>query len=167
MTTDINPAVSRFARIIQAGLFAACAATLISGIYVYFLWGFGPRHPLGRVYDIPAGVFIGCAETLIPAGSFGFACGVVGASLLQFLAIWVRSLLLLVSASVILGTLLSLTFPFIAVVILGFQSRFDALTNWSWFLFAAGVGVPVSFSYAILFRRTLLGCVSRPDQKTT
>jgi hypothetical protein len=152
----MNPTVSRFGRIIQAGLFAGCAATVISGIYAYFLWGFGPRHPLGHVYDIPAGVFIGCAETFIPAGSFGFACGVIGASLLHFLARWIRSLLLLASISVILGTLLSLTFPFIAVYLLGFGSRFEPGINWGAFQFAAGVGVPVSLLYAVLFRKALL-----------
>jgi hypothetical protein len=152
----MNPTVSRFRRIIQAGLFSACAATVISGIYAYFLWGFGSKHPLGHVYQIPAGVFIGSAETFIPAGSFGFAFGIIGASLLHFLARWIKSLLLLASTSVIIGTVLSLTSPFIAVHILGFGSSFEPLMNWGSFLFAAAVGVPVSFLYAILFRRALL-----------
>src|SRR6266496_5898974 len=102
----MSPAASPFLRIIQAGLFAASAATVISGIYVYFLWGFGRGHPYGHIYDIPGGVIAGCAQAIIPAGLFGFTCGIIGGSLLYFLARWIRSLFVLVLASVILGTLL-------------------------------------------------------------
>jgi hypothetical protein len=50
----MSPAASPFLRIIQAGLFAASAATVISGIYVYFLWGFDVDTPVDTSTTYPA-----------------------------------------------------------------------------------------------------------------
>jgi hypothetical protein len=57
--------------------------------------------------------------------------------------------------SAIIGTLLSILFPFFVLSVRG--ERDSDWSNWKAILFSIAVGCPVSILYAAIFRKSLLG----------
>src|ERR1700730_5900714 len=61
--------------VLMAGIFCACAATLISTLWAVLFWVV-PAHEVHDLKGFLVAVFSVLFFALIPAGLFGFVCGV-------------------------------------------------------------------------------------------
>jgi len=135
-----------------AGAFCASVATLISSILIVMLWA-APAHALKHWYDAPQAVAVMCLFTLIPAGTFGFACGVFGRSYLLLRSRFVGFGMRLLVEAAFFGILLASLFPLFHALI-GWGPKGDWL-NWRGFVFSAAVGCTTSLLYVAIFRNSL------------
>jgi len=141
-----------------AGMFCASAATLISAFWmvVILLWLAEP-HVLQHWYDVPIGVADLCRGTWVPAGGFGFLCGVLLRLYLSFRSAHITSNARLVAESGLVGALLSTCFPLFMLIVMGERLLpLGGWVNWKIILFSVAVGSPVSILYASVFHRSLL-----------
>ena len=151
----------RIATVLEAGLFCACAATLISSALWVLLFAV-PSHFFDHAYQIPPYIAVICLYTFIPAGGFGFLCGVLGSLILR--ARHIASRVRLLAESAVIGTLLSTLFPLFLLVV-----RWGPVGDWldgKAVLFCVAVGCPVSILYAAIFRKSLLVATPAPSGRT-
>jgi hypothetical protein len=136
----------------MAGIFCACAAPLISTLWVV-LFLVVPAH---AVHDLKG--FVGVAFSiffiaLVPACPFGFVCGVIVRLYLLVRSAHIATTVRLISECGIIGVLFSLCFS-LFLRLLGWGP--EGWTNLTGILFIVSVGCPVSILYAILYRGSLL-----------
>jgi len=146
------------AHVLIAGVFCAFAATLISALWmvVILLWLAEP-NALQHWYDVPIGVADLCRGMWVPAGGFGFLCGVLGRLYLSLRPAHITSKAHLFAESAFVGALLSTCFPLFMLIVMG--GRFLPLggwVNWRIILFSIAVGSPVSILYAGVFHHSRL-----------
>jgi hypothetical protein len=67
----------RLATLLTAGVSWAFAATFISSTLIVLFW-IAPAHAFAHWYQVPHGIVMMCLYTFIPAGGFGFLCGILG-----------------------------------------------------------------------------------------
>jgi hypothetical protein len=137
---------------LAAGVFCAGTATLISSVLIVVFWA-APAHAFERWYEAPEAVAIMCLFTFIPAGTFGFLCGVLGSS---YLLLRIRSVtfgMRLLGEVAFLGILLASLFPLFHAL-MGWGPKGDWL-NWKGFAFSAAVGCSTALLYAAVFRNSL------------
>ena len=150
----------RLAAGLIAGVFCACAATLLSSLWVVLFWA-APAHAFHHWYEVLTGVVAMCGVTFIPVGTFGFACGVLGRLYLFLRSPHITSAVRLLAESAIIGTLLSAFFPLFLLLM-----RWGPTADWfEWkaILFSLAVGCPVSILYAAVFHKSLLGSSSASE----
>jgi len=143
---------ARPATALAAGAFCAGAATLISSVLIVVFWA-APARAFGHWYEAPKAIAIMCLFTFIPAGAFGFICGVLGRSYLlvrmHSVAFGIR---LLVEAAFV-GILLASLFPLLHAL-MGWGPKGEWL-KWKGFVFSATVGCLTALLYAAIFRNSL------------
>ena len=139
--------------VLMAGVFCGCVATLISTALVAMLADV-PAHAFHWSQLLIGAVWV-LAIAFVPAGLFGFLCGVAGRLYLMIRLPHITTTRRLIAECVVVGVLLSLCFPL-----------FLRLMNWGdaqdWTivkgtLFCVSVGFLVSILYATVYRRNFLG----------
>lgn len=143
---------ARPATVLASGAFCACAATLISAALIIAFWA-APAHAFGHWYRAPKGVAIMCLFTFIPAGTFGFFCGMLGRS---YLLLRIRSAafgIRLLAEVAFFGILLASLFP-LFYALMGRGPKGDWL-NWKGFAFSSAVGCSTALLYTAIFRNSL------------
>jgi hypothetical protein len=150
----------RLATALKAGVFCACAATLISSVLVVLFW-FAPARAFDHWYQAPGAIVMMCLYTSIPAGAFGFLCGILGGLYLVFRAPHIASRVRLLAEASVIGALLGTLFP-LFVLAVGAEPRGSWL-DWKNVLFSVAVGCSVSILYAAIFSKSLLGERSAPS----
>ena len=143
---------SKPANALAAGAFCAGAATLISSVLIVVFW-VAPAHAFGHWYEAPKAVAMMCLFTVIPAGAFGFLCGVLGRSYLLLRIRFVASGMRLLAEAAFFGILLGSLFPLFHAL-MGWGPRGDWL-NWKGLVFSAAVGCSTALLYAAIFRNSL------------
>jgi hypothetical protein len=149
---------------LMAGVFCACAATLLSSLWIVLFWA-APAHAFHRWYELPMGIFVISLTTCVPAGAFGFVCGVLGRLYLVLRSPHITSTVRLLAESAVTGTLLSAFFP-LFLLLMRWGPTEDWL-KWKGMLFSIAVGCPVSILYAAFFHKSLLGSNSAPEAQLT
>jgi len=137
------------AMLLTAGIFCAGTATLISSALLVLFWGI-PGRAFAHWYQIPQGIVMMCLYTFMPAGAFGFLCGVLGSLYLVLRARRITSKVQMLVESAVVGALLSALFPQFGLVM-----RWGT-TDWldrKSIIFCVAVGCPVSVLYAAIFRK--------------
>ena len=129
---------ARPATALSAGAFCAGAATLISSVLIVVFWA-APAHAFGHWYEAAKAVAVMCLFTFIPAGTFGFLCGVLG--------------IRLIAETAFFGILLASLFPLFHAL-MGWGPKGDWL-DWKGFVFSAAVGCSTALWYAAIFRNSL------------
>jgi len=138
--------------VLMAGIFCACAATLISTLWVV-LFLVVPAHAVQGFKGFLSAAFSILFFALVPAGLFGFVCGVISRLYLLVRSAHIATTVGLVSECGIIGVLFSLCFSlFLRLLAWGPEEW----TNLKGTLFCVSVGCPVSILYAIVDRRDLL-----------
>lgn len=148
---DVRPGTSRF--VLTAGVFSGVTATFISASLIELFWGTpkGSLHSVGEVAYLWLAL---CLFTVIPAGTFGFLCGIVGAISLSARTKYFRTRTQLLVEAASAGCLLGLIFPL-----------FHWVMGWgpdrSWvepggFAFSAAVGCTCALLFALVFGKGLL-----------
>ena len=138
--------------VLMAGIFCACAATLISTLWVV-LFVVVPAH---AVHDFKWFLIAALSIffiALVPACPFGFVCGVINRLYLLVRSAHIATTVRLISECGIIGVLFSLCFS-LFLRLLGWGPV--EWTNLKGILFTVSVGCPVSILYAILYRMDLL-----------
>jgi hypothetical protein len=135
----------------MAGIFCACAATLISTLWVV-LFLVVPAHAVHDLKGFLRVAFSILFIALVPAAPFGFVCGVIVRLYLLVRSAHIATTVRLISECGIIGVLFSLCFS-LFLRLLGWGP--EAWTNLNGILFIVSVGCPVSILYAILYRRGL------------
>ena len=138
--------------VLVAGIFCACAATLISTLWVV-LFLVVPAHAVHDLKGFLSAVFSIFFFALVPACPFGFVCGVITRLCLLVRSAHIATTVRLISECGIIGVLYSLCFS-LFLRLLGWGPK--EWTNLKGILFIVSVGCPVSILYAILYRRDLL-----------
>jgi hypothetical protein len=142
----------RLAILLIAGAFCACSATLIASVLIVLLWA-APAHAFAHWYQVPQGIVMMCLYTFIPAGGFGFLCGVLGSIYLGLRVRRITSRGRLLAESAVIGALLSALFP------LFYLAMGWGRPDWQEgraILFCMAVGCPTSILYAGIFGESLL-----------
>lgn len=152
MTSPADGVSNNASNVLMAGMFCACAATLISAILTVFFWA-APAHALGHWYQAPKAILVICLFTSVPAGLFGFLCGVLGDQYLRYRSKHFSSRSRLLAEAAALGLLLSAGFPLFHKL-MRWEPAGD-FQDWRSLAFGAAVGVPVAVLYAAVFRRSL------------
>ena len=150
--------------ILIAGVFCAGAAVLISALWiVVILLLAAPAHALQHWYDVPTGVLFLCRATCVPAGGFGFVCGVVGRLYLFLRSPHITSRGHLIAESAVIGALLSTCFP-LFFQLMQWEPGEDWVhwISWTMVMFSIAAGCPVPILYAAFFHNSLLGSTSLP-----
>jgi len=138
--------------VLMAGIFCACAATLISTLWVVLFW----VVPAPEVHDLKGFLIFAFATlftALVPAGLCGFVCGVINRLYLVIRSAHIATTARLISECGMIGVLFSLCFS-LFLRLLGWGP--EEWTNLKGILFSISVGCPVSILYAILYRRDFL-----------
>lgn len=138
--------------VLMAGIFCACAATLISTLWVVLFW----VVPAPEVHDLKGFLIFAFATlfiALVPACLFGFVSGVITRLYLMVRSAHIATTVRLISECGIIGVLFSLCFS-LFIRLLGWGPV--EWTNLKGVLFCVSVGCPVSILYAILYRKDLL-----------
>jgi hypothetical protein len=136
----------------MAGIFCACAATLISTLWVVLFWVV-PAPEVHHLKGLHIFAFATLFIALVPACLFGFVCGVVNRLYLLIRSAHIATTVRLISECGMIGVLFSLCFS------LFFRLLGSGPVEWinlKGTLFIVSVGCPVSILYAILYRRDLL-----------
>ena len=142
---------AKVAAVFGAGAFCTFAATAISSVLLVVFWAV-PAHAINHWYEVPRLVAIMCLYAFIPAGMFGFLCGILGRSYLLIRTRPAAAGILLLETSVVGGFLGSL-FPLLFLA-MRWEPRGDWL-SWKGFVFSAAVGFFTALSYAVVFRESL------------
>jgi hypothetical protein len=132
----------------MAGIFCACAATLISTLWVV-LFLVVPVHAVHDLKGFLSVVFSILFFALVPAGLFGFVCGVIVRLYLMVRSTHIATTVRLISECGIIGVLFSLCFS-LFLRLLGWGPV--EWTNLKGILFIVSVGCPVSILYGILYQ---------------
>jgi hypothetical protein len=138
--------------VLMAGIFCACAAPLISTLWVVLFWVV-PAHAVHDLKGFLSVAFSIFFISLVPACPFGFVCGVICRLYLLVRSAHIATTVRLISECGIIGVLYSLCFS-LFLRLLGWGPK--EWTNLKGILFIVSVGYPVSILYAILYRRHLL-----------
>jgi len=138
--------------VLTAGIFCAVAATLISTLWAVLFW-LVPAHEAHDLKGFLILAFAILGFALIPAGLFGFVCGVVCRLYLLLRSAHIATAVRLISECGIIGVLFSLCSS-LFLRLLGWGPV--EWTNLNGTLFIVSVGCPVSILYAIFYRRDLL-----------
>ena len=99
-----------------------------------------------------------CLFTLIPAGTFGFLCGLLGRSYLLFRMRSIAFGIRLLAEAALFGILLASLFPLFHQL-MGWGPKGDWL-YWKNFVFSAAVGCATALLYTAAFRNSLRKSVS-------
>lgn len=143
--------MARAATALAAGVFCAATATVISSVLVVVFW-VAPARAFQHWYEAPQAVAVMCLFTFIPAGAFGFICGVVGN---LYLLLRIRSVTFgkrLLAEAACFGIFLASLFPLFSAL-MGWEKG-DWL-NWKGFVFSAAVGCSTALLYAAIFGDSL------------
>jgi hypothetical protein len=151
VTVNIMRTPKKLETLLTAGIFCGCAATLISSVWVVLFWAV-PARAFNHWYEAPRAIGVTSLYAAIPAGAFGFLCGIVGSLYLGFRGRNIASGPRLLVESAVMGARLSVLFP-LCLRALGWGSDW---LNVKAFLFCVAVGCPVSILYAALFRKSIL-----------
>jgi hypothetical protein len=146
----------------MAGIFCACAATLISTLWVG-LFLVVPAHAVHDLKGFFSVAFSILFIALVPAGLFGFVCGVISRLYLLVRSAHITTTVRLISECGIIGVLFSLCFSLFLRLLAWGPVEW---TNLNGILFIVSVGCPVSLLYGILYRRNLLHRSSSPPAPT-
>jgi hypothetical protein len=138
--------------VLVAGIFCACAATLISTLWVVLFWVV-LAHAVHDFKGFLSVAFSILFFALVPACLFGFVFGVISRLYLLVRSGHIATTVRLISECGIIGVLYSLCFS-LFLRLLGWGP--EEWTNLKGILFSVSVGCPVSILYAILYRRDLL-----------
>ena len=138
--------------VLMAGIFCACAAPLISTLWVV-LFLVVPAHAVHDLKGFLSVAFSILFFAFVPACLFGFVCGVISRLYLLVRSAHIATTVRLISECGIIGVLFSLCFS-LFLRLLGWGP--EEWTNLKGILFSVSVGCPVSILYAILYRRDLL-----------
>lgn len=144
--------MARAATALAAGIFCAATATVISSVLVVVFW-VAPTRAIQHWYEAPQAVAVMCLFTLIPAGAFGFVCGVLGN---LYLLLRIRSVTFgkrLLAEAAGFGISLASLFPLFSAL-MGWGSKGDWL-NWKGFVFSAAVGCSTALLYTATFGASL------------
>ena len=136
----------------MAGIFCACAATLISTLWVV-LFLVVPAHAVHDLKGFLSVAFSIFFFALVPACPFGFVCGVICRLYLLVRSADIATTVHLISECGVIGVLYSLCFS-LFLRLLGWGPK--EWTNLKGILFIVSVGCPLSILCAILYRRHLL-----------
>ena len=136
----------------MAGIFCACAATLISTLWV-ILFVVVPAHAVHDLKGFLRVAFEILFIALVPACPFGFVCGVITRSYLLVRSAHIATTVRLISECGSIGVLFSLCFSLFLRLL---EWGPEGWTNWKGTLFIVSVGCPVSLLYAIVYRKGLL-----------
>ena len=143
-----------FTIILKGGFFSAIAATAISAALITFLYA-APNAKFSGAGDIARAILVMCAFTAVPAGSFGFIAGILGASWLRVRAPHIRSKLHLLAESLAIGLVLSLVFPALHSV-MNWGTNRPELIGVKEFAFSLAVGIPCTVLFVLIFGSSLL-----------
>ena len=94
----------------MAGIFCGCVATLISTLWVVLFWVV-PAHAVHDLKALLSVAFSILFFAFVPAGLFGFVCGVIGRLYLLVRSAHIATTVCLISGCGIIGVLFSLCFP--------------------------------------------------------
>lgn len=123
----------------------------ISSLLLVVFWAV-PAHAVNHLYEIPKLVVIMCLYTFMPAGMFGFLCGVLGRSYLLLRTRPAASGIRLLETSFV-GGLLGSLFPLFFLA-MKWEPKSDWL-SWKGFVFSTAVGFFTALAYGLVFPKSL------------